>query len=669
MRRLQTLLVTAAALIAIAALGMILLGEAPPPEPVFEVADIQPDATPAPREVDRPVEGGVYGGRVETLDGKPIHGARVLLVAYNAGRPSMLSQGQGADPDPDEIAAVPRIGGYKVGGEGITDEDGRFRIAADAQSMITRVLAYHAGYFLSVTEVQKPREDIVLRLQAGGRVIGRVVDDVTGEPVPGALVDIFMQQKVSKVPDSVGTYGAFKRDTQEVSWLATLGHFVGEVLGPRIWNVQNGSRDTLKLTTDKNGVFEIGPLGDSVQLEFVVTHPKYKWIDFDTDEGKKTPSRLVVQPGETVEREFRLRKGFHVAGQVVDEDGKGVPDVFVKVQSISAYYRHWWYKHKWRRARTDKQGRFRVDGLALGSQQVVLQHPSFKEIVESVEAGTEDLLVVVERFGALRGTLEGLPRSRNRRRIHVMFEAVDPEVGAAEQFRRPTPLQTDNTFLVERIPPGRYRAWVKAGKESSQPVDVEIVALGITRESFEIGAGGTLLMRVVDDRGGLIDPASGRLVALRDGTRRPMGTFVSREGDFEIEGIAPGTYVFEVRAPGRIAKTTEPFDVGAERVTNLGGITLSRYGFLRFGLPVNSRGRPVKLPGDLVIEYRRDAAAGDAGEADAGWQRVYNAGVDVALPPGPVTYRARSGPLTFEATIDVVGGETRDARIVFDPQR
>ena len=660
MRRLQPLLIALAGLAALVALVIVLLGGDPPPEPVFEVAEVDQGPRRTDLAADRPVEGGVYGGRVETLDGRPIHGARVLLVAYDGGQPSMMSQGAGADPDPDVIGDVPIVGRYKIGGEGITDEDGSFRIAADAQSMITRVLAYHAGYFLSVTEVNRPREDILLRLAEGGRVIGRVVDDATGEPVPGALVDLYLQQKVSPVPEGAGGYGVIKREKQEVSWLATLGRFVGETLGPRIWDVVDSKGETLKLRTDKHGRFEIGPLGNSVQLEFVISHPQYKWVDFDTMDGKKTPNRLVVDPGQTIEREFRLKKGQHIEGQVVDEKGEGVPDVFVKVQSISAYYRHWWYRHKWRRARTDKNGRFRVDGLAIGSQQVIFQHPSFKEITESVEAGTDDFLVVVERFGALQGTIEGVPSSKHRRRITVFFEAVDPEVGAAEQFKRTTALQTDNSFLVERITPGPYRVWVKAGKESSQPIDATIEALKIAKERFEIGAGGTLLARVVDHRGGLVDPASGRLVSHRDGRKRAMGTFVTREGEFDVEGLAPGTYHFEVSAPGRIPMTSETFEIGPDRVTNLGSLTLAQYGFVRFQIPVDGRGRPVKLTEDLLIEYRHGEGA---------WQRVYNAGVDVALPPGRLAYRARSGAMRYEGSLEVEPGETLEAGIVFAPDR
>ncbi|MDA1193849.1 MAG: carboxypeptidase-like regulatory domain-containing protein [Planctomycetota bacterium] len=658
MQRLQTLAVALAALVGLAALLWILLGGQPPPEPVYDLREAPVRVAPDDlHSAERPTSGGVYGGRVLTLEGVPIHGARVLLVAYQGGQPDVLAQGAGADPDPDALPDIPVVGGYDIGGEEATDADGRFRIAADGQSTITRVLAYHQGHFLSVVEVTRPREDLELRLQPAGRVIGRVVDDETGEPIPGALIDLYLQQKVDKVPDGIGTYGVVRRKTHETAWLATLGRFIGKTLGPRIWNVSDSTSEALKLRTDKNGRFEIGPLGDSVQLEFVITHTAYKWVDFDSKDGTTTPERLVVKPGETIEREFRLKRGLHVAGQVVDEEGKGVPDVFIKVQSISAYYRHWWYVHKWRFARTDADGRFRVDGLALGSQQIVFQHPTFHEITEAVEAGTEDFLVVIERFGALQGRLDGIASAGERRRIRVMFEALDENYDGPRQIQRSELLDAGGTFLVSRLTPGKYRAWVTAGQESSQPIEVEIKALELTGAIFEVGTGGTLLLRVMDDRGGVVDPANGRLVSLAEGRQRSLGSYVSREGEFSVEGIAPGRYLLEVSSSGRIPTASEPFEVSAGRVTNLGALTLRRFGFLRVGLPVNERGRPAKLAEDLIIEVRT---------ADGVWQRVYNVGTDLAVPPGAVTYRARSGALTFEETVEIVPGETREAPIVFE---
>ena len=662
MNRLPLLALVLAVAAALVGLYFLLSAEHLGPEPVIPLDggdDARPDR--GAFQYDRPVQGGVYAGEVVDLEGQPIVGARVLLVSYGAGGPDMLMQGIGTDIDPDEIRDVPVIGRLTVGGEGITDERGRFRIAADAQSLVTRVLAYHQVYFLDVIEVQRPREDLRLRLQRAGRVVGTVLDDATGRPVPGAVVDLYMQQKVSRVPDSIGNYGAFERKQFDVAWLATLGRFIGESLGPRIWDVVDSQSETLRLRTDANGHFEIGPLGNSVQLEFVITHPDYKWTDFDTRDGKQTPSRLVVEPGQTVEREFRLLKGLHVAGQVVDDAGHGIEDVFVKVQSISAYYRHWWYKHKWRRARTDKDGRFRVDGLAIGSQQVILQHASFGDKTISVEAGTDDLVVVAERFGALVGTLEGVARANVRRRVTVLLESQEENPIGGRQQRHTVPLETTNEFIVQRVPPGRYRVWVKAGKESSAPLELTIVALETVKSTFEVGTGGTILARVVDADGTIVDPASARLVEVVDGAERTLGTFVSRGGELEIEGIAPGTYRLLVSAPGRTSERTERFEVAAERATHVGTVEVQRYAYLSIGIPVNERGRPVELTDDLIVEMKASGA-----EA---WERLHNISASVAVRPGTLEIRARSGAHRFEAPITLQGGETKVVEILFPDPR
>ena len=88
---------------------------------------------------------------------------------------------------------------------------------------------------------------------------------------------------------------------------------------------------------------------------------------------------------------------------------------------------------------------------------------------------------------------------------------------------------------------------------------------------------------------------------------------------------------------------------------------MERYGFVRFALPLNDRGRPAKLRGDLVIEYQR------VGEEK--WIRLYNSGVDLPLAPGPLRYRAHSGDMRFSGTLEVVSGETKDAPILFSDDR
>ena len=662
MRRIQRLATILAVLAAGAALFWLLRAEGPGVEPVVDPGfDLEKRPAQESPMTGRLPQGGVYAGRVVDPDDQPIVGAHVLLVAYATGAPNMSVAGAGADPE--SVADIPIIGRYSEGGEAVTDPDGKFRIAADSQSTITRVLAYHQGYFLSVVGVERPRNDIVLRMQRAGKVVGTVVDDQTGAPVAGARVDIYLQQKVAPVPETPEgmTAPLIHRPQFDTAWLATLGRFTSKVLGPRIWDVVDSGSETLRLWTDANGHFEIGPLGNTVQVEFVITHPDYIWYDFDTEGGKKTPQRLVVEAGATVEREFRMRRGFHISGQVMDDAGKGLADVLVKVQSISAYFHHWWYRDKYRTARTDGTGHFRVDGLTLGSQQLIFEHPAFKQKIMSVQrVPADDLVVVAERFGALIGTLEGAPSGGAGRRVLVVFESTEENPQGPRQFQRTVPLSPTNQFVAERVPPGSYRIWVKLGKSSSQPVELQVVPLESLVQTFDLGAGGLILARIVDVGGGILDPASVRLVSVADGKDRTLGTYVTREGEVEIEGVPAGRYKLLVEAPGRIPTTTDAFDVGEARSANLGAIVLDAWAYLHFGVPQNARGRPTRIEEDLILEYR-------VGEGP--WQRVYNAGVDMPVRPGAIEYRARSGAMSYEGSVRLEGGARQTLEIVLDDGR
>ena len=657
MSRLSRFATLLAFLVAVGALAFLMRSPTPGAEPV---SDLAPDAArQAPTSASlgaEHIQGGIYAGTVLDTQDRPIPGARVLLVAYGTGAPDMATAGQGADDAP-----IMRVGNHTIAGEGIADEQGAFRIAADSQSMVTRVLAYHVGHFLDVVEVKRPREDLRLRLQPAGRVIGTVVDDKTGQPVPRAVVDIYLQQKVAPLPEGAekGGYVPFKRPQHETSWLVTLGRFISRDLGKRIWDVADSGSETIRVYTDDNGQFEFGPIGNSVQLEFVITHARYMWYDFDTDGGKKAPRRTVVQPGETVERTFRLKPGKHIAGQVVDDEGKGLPEVQVKVQSISAYYRHWWYRSKWRYTRTDAEGRFRVDGLADGAQEVVLTHPSFKSKTMSAKAGTDDLLVVADRFGAIEGRVDGIASRETLRTLTVILESLEKNPVGERRMRKTAMLTKENTFLVQRVAPGRYRVWIKAGKLGSQPVELTVEPLQTVTEIFEVGAGGSIMLRVLDDQGGLLDPASARLVSLQDGAERPMGTFVSREGELDIDGVAPGTYRLEVSAPGRITRKTETFQVARDRVTRLPAVELGSWAYLRFGQPTNERGRPAQIDGQLVLEIKREGAD---------FERILAAGIERPVEPGTYTVRARTDSTAFESSVTVGSGETKDVEIVLLPR-
>lgn len=659
---------TALVLIALVAAGGALLYalvlRAPQPEPILQpLADVDRPPPEAPGPPPPPL-GGVYSGRVLDLEGRPIHGARVLLVGYNAGEfaePAAVVEGE---PPPPAV-----VGDYFDAGETVTDADGAFRIAADARSRIAHVLAWHKRYFVDGVETRgRPREGLELRLAPAGRVVGRVFDEATGEPVAGARVDIYLQNKTAPPPAipegrSVGE----QRGTRvPLASLPQLGRFVPQVLGPRVWELSDIPQlgdDSLKLFTNAEGHFEIGPFADSVQLEFVITHPDYKWYDFDSDDGKHVPRRTVVPPGETVERRFPMRPGLEVAGQVLDENERPVPDVEIRVESVSAYYKHPWYKYKLRTGRTDAQGRFRIKGLAIGDQRLEIRHPSFGVRYEQAPGGAENLRIDVDSFGALHAALEGLaPRRGLMRHAEVTVESVEDNPRGDRQVQRRVSLGPDDSTLVERILPGRYRVWARCERLTSQPVEVEIQAHQITRVVLRMGGGGSVALRVLDPEGRFVDPATAQLVVQRDGRGVGLGTFTSREGEFALTDVVPGRYVLEVSAPRFITARTEAFEVREGDHLPLPPLVLRRYAWLRFLAPLDGAGRPF-VPGpeeEVWIEWQ----AGD----EAPWNRVRTLQFEVPVPPGPVRIRARAGSgLAFASEFVAADGERRDVQVVLRP--
>ena len=661
MRRFNAILLGLAVVAGIVAIYFVLKSDKHDTEPVWKpLTEIERRGTRRKRHrFEPPVAGGVYAGRVVDVEGKPIHGAEVLLVAYNPGTPGLRTTSIG-----DEDVAITEVGDYRVGGEGQTDAEGRFRIAADSQSHITQILAWHQRYFVDGAHSTGPRDDYEIVLKEGGRVVGTVVDNETNLPVAGARVEIFLQNKTNPVPvvPEGKSFVERRGKKMDLSPLAPLGRFIPKVLGPKIWDVPDHPAlggEALKVWTNRNGVFEIGPFGDSVQLEFVIDHPDYKWYDFDTDDGKKPARRTIVKPGETVRREFRMLKGQFVAGRVIDDEEKGVADVRVSAESISAYFRHHWYKWKRRWTKTDEEGRFRIDGLAIGDQSLTFHHPSFGKKIESVPAGTDELVVVVDPFGGLVGTASGLPTGRIARKVTVTFEAVEENPKLSRHTRRTVPLDPTNKFSVERITPGTYRVWIRSRKMTSQPKQIEIEPHKTTVETFEVGGGGSLGFVVGDIENRRIDPATVRLMRIAGSREERLGSYVTREGEVSVDGVAPGRYRVRVTASGFMPAASDPFEIREDRHTSLPAILLRRYGYLKFKTPVDDTGRPFTPSPDAraTLEFR-------VGEKP--WQPVHTMAYPVPVEPGRVTVRGKvSTGASFEESYEVGDGLTVDVQVVF----
>jgi hypothetical protein len=622
------------ALVGVVVLAWVLAGRhAPEPERLPEVITRGPASTDAPTvRGDPPPKGGVYAGTVVDAQGAPIADAKVLLVAQEGG--DRLPETAASTPeewDPSQVAVI----GPRLAGEGTTDAQGRFQLAADARSQVAYVLAHGAGYVLSGVAVNRPRNDLRIVLQAGGEVVGTVVDGATGSPVAGADVAIAIQSRQSATRDA------------KAHPLAQLQLFVTQVLGQRVWGIPYRGDELLHVTTDQDGRFRFAPIGNEVQLEFVVTHADYAWTEQDPVEGN-TRRRTVVEPGQTVERTFRLEKGNFIAGKVLDKQGMGVPDVRVQVEHVVQRAQHWWYRVRMRQAKTGPDGSFRVAGLSHGPYTVTLRHASFgSTVIDQVPENFGEFEWHVEAVGALAGTVEGLDRPTLGTKVEVILEAVDPKATSGGAKRWMT-LDAKGGFEWTMIEPRPYNVWVRAGNRSSIPQEVVIRSGAVSPVTFVLGGGGMIELEVLDASGRRLDPASATLLRIQGAQEQPIAQFVSRAGRVDADGISPGRYRLLVRSEGYIPRTTQPFDVDERSRLTLEPVTLPKQAMLKIvRFEISPRLRAERA--DLYVQ-----------EGDGPARLVQDhSGRGIPVTPGRVTVRAVGRPSgSFEKVLDVPDGAT-----------
>lgn len=650
MRPLPATLAFLALLAAATAVGLFLLGGEPPgPEELpTELPRTRPVHVPVPPRMDLP-RGGIYAGIVVDEDGTPVVAAIIRLVAFDTGEEAFRRQPE--DPqsfDASQIAVID----FRTAAEGKTDAAGRFRIAADARSAIRLVLAFHKGYAPGLVAVEGPTESLRIVLSRAGEFVGHVVDDETGRPIAGARVAIYLQNRTRPVTAGEGEKIRRERNRDPVSVFAVAQRWVARELGPLVWGVEWQGDEAIHMLTDEDGEFRLAPIGDEVQLEFVITHPGYMWTEFDRREDGGI-ERTVVPRGGVVERTFRLQKGKWIEGNVVDRDtGRGVPEVLVIVEHVAQHTQHWWYRTKGRRTRTQRDGSFRVGGLSFGPYIARYEHPAFgRENVHGIPENARDLRWYAPHLGAIHGRVEGLGEGNFGAEILVLLESIDdvPDQSRHRQFR-PRLLPEDD-FLLRGIRPGRWRTWAKAAGRSSMPQEVEIEGLEVEEVTYVLGGGGAFELRVWDAGGRIVDPAMVVLIRVggEDGaTEQPLGRFVTREGRLDASGVVPGRYVARVTAPGFLPARTEPFRVVEEGRTSVADVVLHEAATLRVAGIYGADGRPATCIVRLSVR-----------EGDGAFRMLPPIGrPEVPVRPGEVTVRAlATDGSSWEETFEVSDGE------------
>lgn len=282
--------------------------------------------------------------------------------------------------------------------------------------------------------------------------------------------------------------------------------------------------------TDSNGRFEIG------ELEFAGT----TMLAVRADGYQEAHEEIELLPGQRLEGlRIELGVGLRLVGRVVDEDGTGIAEAFVRVEPRGGG--QWRGRTPW--SQSDGAGRFVLEGMEPGRHRLLAHaegHAATTVEVEARASGPEIEIVLStgRRISGLVLDAEGAPAAGATVRV----------VGDGGRFvgtvERAGP---DGRFEVSGLADG---AWsLVASHETLGVGSVEILAEGedVSGVTVELSPGGRAYGRILGAE--LASLAEATVFAFGTGNRT-VGT-VDWEGRWSVEGLAPGSWAVLVSIDGR----------------------------------------------------------------------------------------------------------------------
>lgn len=510
------------------------------------------------------------------------------------------------DPEDQPIAGA-RVGSTSKGASATTDANGRFDAAVPHKDSV-RLYVSAPGFVELRQEVAIDLDtgigETELRMRLAHRIHGRITDP-NGRPIADAVVRTFHtifttgsksdhngHFVLDNLDPSLASHSLFARkpgyieaksevkiegSEAEQDLVLTFGVKVqGTVVGPSSQPVAAASvflgfspsaYDRIDATTDLMGRFEfacVAPGEHTVNVErrgFSGLRQKI--------EVPKPPSPPIIVP-------LRLETGHFLGGQVLDDQRKAIAGVSIAPRLDGEYL-------SGIRAKTDAQGRFRLEGLpAKGLDLEFHGNGVLRRNVPIAKVDHEELEVTLERHGRIAG------------------KVVDGRTGAPiTEFR----IRFGKPRLMdgEQEASGYSAMWVRGGKEFhaddgefhvSEGMKIgSVMALEASAKGF--GAGihdhvvatlqpdpeqvvirlypGVVIEGVVRAHGSGLPIANVELKAFpRSRPLRPhapnddLGRPITRSdaaGRFRFENVGPGEYSIESNHTNWLPTTVGPFEV------------------------------------------------------------------------------------------------------------
>lgn len=247
---------------------------------------------------------------------------------------------------------------------------------------------------------------------------------------------------------------------------------------------------------------------------------------------------------------------------------------------------------------TDENGTYTISGLAPGTYTVVFS-------AENYQSATVGAMIENGQTTTLNVTLAGSPGRLNGT---VLDEASNPISGATVNVQISTGTgiiiatvvtQNDGTYAVEGLAPGSYSVVASAVNYQTAAKGAVINSNSTTTVNFILAADpGSITGKVTNAQSG--DPISGAnvQVSILDSSGVVVASILTdSQGDYAVNGLAPGGYTVQVSAPDFQTNSTtvqvqsnQTSTANVELVPNPGAIT---------GSVVNSVGG-APIPGAVV---------------------------------------------------------------------
>lgn len=494
-------------------------------------------------------------------------------------------------------------------GSVFTDETGAFQFDTleDGKYML---LCWHPDFETAQRKDVRPgAEETILRLGGGGRMHGKVLDGVTGQPIPGASVsatDVADLPKVDIAKED-GTYAlsGLRVGNRGVSvTVSANGYARGKIENLRVQENVNLEQDFELLPTGMVTGRIVTSAGDPLPGVRVMVRRAQSGsgvettIDNDmTDgEGRYRLSRVeggdgnflvakrsefldeqtgvfTIDPGETLELpDISMRQGGAVGGTVLGPEGQPVAGCVVTILREGDTELEGKLNPS---GSTNQRGEYVIPGLRTGVVRLVVKPVRFLErtidAVQIQEGAHTRVDVQLERGNSIGGrVVDG--RGEPIKGAEVLVRDFSRGV---REFR--TFSEENGGFVVDGVPANDFVEVTVShgsyGSFSDQKVavgttDLEVVLRGLAiLTGTVIGADGTLIDSFV------VQP---QLAAAGTDVRKQLRSenFSSADGSFEYKGLQAGNYTVQVRAMGYATTTIDAVGVNEGEVVDLGAIEL-----------------------------------------------------------------------------------------------